>query len=329
MKRVSLIIPVYNAEKWLPAFFEALDTQDWENLQILFSEDHSEDGSLALLRAYAAREPRATVITGDNLGVSKARNRALELADGDYIGFLDADDTPEPEYLSRLVSALEETGADMACCGFTRIYASSGRSDGLPRKNARRQVTDRDGMARLVLRPDGYTTVVWNKLFRREAITAPDGSLNRFDETLHIVEDGDFIFRSRVESAVFLPERLYRYYVRTSGAMYGAVTDRKLTEPEARRKIARAAETMAPDVRDLARMKYQKGIRDLMLHAVISGEGNKVRYLMPELKTYRRELFASPALSRKDKLKYRVYVPVIVLNLRRTGAFLMARLSGH
>ena len=329
MKRISLIIPVFNAETYLPAFLEALDGQDWENLQILFSDDGSTDGSLALLREYAAREPRATVITGENLGVSLARNRALELADGDYIGFLDADDVPEPDYLRTLANVLEETGADMACCGFTRIYVASGVSDGLPAQGAAPRTVDRDGMARLLLRPDGYTTVVWNKLFRREALTGEDGALIRFDETLHIVEDGEFIFRSRVRTAAFLPDRLYRYFVRSGGAMYGGVTDRKLTEPDARKKIVKHAEAMAPDVLDLAKMKYQKGVRDLMFHAVISGDGKKVRHLLPELNTYRRELFVSPALSRKEKLKYRIYRPIIAWNLRRTGAFLMARFGGH
>ena len=111
--------------------------------------------------------------------------------------------------------------------------------------------------------------------------------------------------------------------------MYGGVTDRKLTEPDARKKIVKHAEAMAPDVLDLAKMKYQKGVRDLMFHAVISGDGKKVRHLLPELNTYRRELFVSPALSRKEKLKYRIYRPIIAWNLRRTGAFLMARFGGH
>jgi hypothetical protein len=76
-------------------------------------------------------------------------------------------------------------------------------------------------------------------------------------------------------------------------------------------------------------MKYQKGIRDLMFHAVIDGDAAKVWDLRTELKTYAGELFASPALSKKEKIKYHVYYPIICLNLRHIGAFLMDRLSGH
>jgi hypothetical protein len=66
-----------------------------------------------------------------------------------------------------------------------------------------------------------------------------------------------------------------------------------------------------------------------MLHAVIDGQGAKVRHLRPELSVYQQELYGSPALSRKEKLKYRVYGLIIRLNLKHLGAFLMNALSGH
>ena len=329
MKRISVIVPVYNCREYLPDLAASLLEQDWEDLRLIFSDDGSTDGSLEYLRELARQDPRVTVTAGENAGVSAARNRALMLADGDYIGFCDADDTVDPGYLRALALALEESGADMACCGFTRRYARSGAGDGLPGLGHVREITDREGMTRLLLRPDGYTTVMWNKLFRREALLDKDGSFLRFDESLHIVEDGEFILRTGVRTAVFLPDRLYHYVVRNSGAMYGRITDRKLTELKARRMIVDLTEGMGPETRDLARMKYQKGVRDLLLHAVIDGDAKAVRPLKPRLRIWARELFASPALSRKEKLKYHVYRPIITLELRRTGRFLMDHLSGH
>lgn len=329
MKKISLIIPVYNCEAYLPAMAESLLTQDWDNTELLFSDDGSTDGSGQILTALAVRDPRVKVIFGPNGGVSAARNRALDQAAGDYIGFVDADDQLLPDYLRSLAEALEESGADMACCGFDRVYEKRGAADYLPRDGHQKELADRSRMMELLLRPDGYTTVMWNKLFRREALTEADGRLMRFDEGLHIVEDGEYIFRSGVKTALFLPQRLYRYAVRTSGAMYGPLSDRKLTELTARKKIVALTADAAPEVQDLAKMKYQKGVRDLMLHAVIDGGYDSVRHLLPELDTYAKELFASPALSRKEKLKYHAYRPLIRLNLRRVSAFLMDKLSGH
>ena len=330
MKTISVIVPVYNLEPLLPAMTRSLLEQDYPALQVIFSDDGSRDGSLAFLEALSRQDARITVLSGENGGVSAARNRALSAAHGDYIAFADGDDLLEPGYFSTLVSALEETNADMACCGYTRIYESSGKAETLPAGAYTKQTVDRDGMERLLLRPDGYTLVLWNKLFRREALLGPDGALQTFDESLHIVEDGEYIFRSGVRSAVFLPDPLYRYFVRSSGAMYArAVTPRKLTELPARRKIVALTKQSSPEVRTLAKMKYQKSVRDLMFHAVIAGQGDAVKHLRPELNTYKKELFQNPALSGKEKLKYHIYRPMIQLNLQHLGAFLMDKLSGH
>ncbi len=329
MSCISVIVPVYNAGAFLAPLVQSILGQQVEaELQLILSDDGSQDGSLETIRALAARDPRITVVTGPNGGVSAARNRALKAARGEYIGFADADDILEPGYFSALLDLLETHEAQCAVCGFTRIYEASGAQDHLP-VSGTLQVTDRDGFRRLLLEPAGYTTVVWNKLFRREALQDDAGQWIPFDETLHIVEDGEYLFRSRVERAVFTPEPLYRYTVRTSGAMYGRLTDRKKTELTARKKIVELCQDADPAVLALAEMKYQKGVRDLMFHAVIAGQGQEIREMLPELRVYRKELFRSPALSKKEKLKYRIYGPMIRMNLRRPGAFLMKHLSGH
>ena len=329
MKKISIIIPVYNVEGYLETMAKSLLSQNWENLQVIFSDDGSTDGSLAILRRLAENDPRITVVTGANGGVSSARNRALRLADGDYIGFCDADDSLAPDYLSTLVSLLEEHGADCAVCGFDRIYEASGKADRMPPKDAEDAVVDREGFFEKMLRPDGYTTVVWNKLFRREVLLDETGEFLRFAEDLHIVEDGEYLFRCGVEKAVFTTRRLYRYTVRKSGAMYGRLNPRKLTEIEARKRIAALASPCSKGVSDLAKMKYQKGVRDLLFHAVIDGQYGDVKHLIPLMKEYKAELFTSHAVSKKEKLKYRIYPIIIRLNLRRTGKFLMDKLSGH
>lgn len=329
MRMVSLVVPVFNAGAFLTPLVRSVLAQDYADFQLILSDDGSTDSSLEQMECFSREDSRITLVTGPNGGVSSARNRGLLAAEGDYIGFLDSDDEIAPNYLSTLVSLLEEHGADCACCGFSRLYEASGVEDRMPPKSGDILGTDRDGFFRLLLRPDGYTTVVWNKLFRREALLQSDGSFLPFDETLHIVEDGEFLFRSNVQRAVFTPEPLYHYTVRTSGAMYGTLTARKRTELTARKKIVALCADAAPDVRALAEMKYQKGVRDLLFHAVIGGQGKEIRDLLPELSVYQDALFSSPALSKKETLKYHIYRPIIQLNLQHLGAFLMKHLSGH
>lgn len=329
MKRISLIVPVWNGEKYVLPLAESVLNQGWDNLQLIFSDNGSDDRTPELLEQLRLRDDRVVVIHSPHDGVSAGRNRAMQIADGDYIGFSDADDILAPGYFCALAGLLEEYDADCACCGFDRIYERTGTADRMPPRQTEITVTDRDGFFSQLLRPDGYTTVVWNKLFRREALTDSEGNLIQFDETLHIVEDGEFIFRSRVQRAVFTPQPLYQYTVRTSGAMYGAVSPKKLTELDARRRVAEYAADSCEEVHLLAKMKYQKGVRDLLFHAMIGGSRDLVRPLFPEMRRWCRELYTSPFLSRKEKLKYFLYRPMILLNLRRVGGFLMNRLSGH
>jgi len=137
MKRISMIVPVYNAEAFLRELVESLLSQDWENLQILLSDDGSTDESLALMNALAERDPRITVVTGPNTGVSSARNRALRLADGDYIGFADSDDILEPGYLPALASALGRAGRIWPAAAFPGIMCGPGSRMACPRKDMR------------------------------------------------------------------------------------------------------------------------------------------------------------------------------------------------
>ena len=329
MKRISLIVPIYNAEPYLRDMVASVLAQGWDNLQLILAEGGSTDASPQIAAELQAAHPCITVVSGPNLGVSANRNRALQVADGDYIGFSDADDMLAPGYFCALAELLEKYGTDVAVCGFTRIYEASGVRDTMPPKDRGVFTTDRDGFLTELLRPDGFTTVVWNKLFRREALTGPDGSLLRFDETLHIVEDGEYLLRSGVQTAAFTCAPFYSYSVRTGGAMYGAMNERKLTELTARRRIAESAEASTPEVQALARMKYQKGVRDLFFHAVIGGSRAMVKPYLGEMRTWRRELFTSPFLSKKEKLKYMIYRPLILLNCKHLSAFLMKKLSGH
>lgn len=329
MKKISLIIPVYNGEKHLTEMARSVLSQSYPNFEAIFSDDGSQDGSLAVLKALEAQDPRIKVVTGENRGVSAARNRALSQATGDYIGFADSDDLLEPDYLQTLVNLLETYDADVACCGFSRVYVASGKADRMPLAPHPLAIEDGEGFRRRLLRPDGYTTVMWNKLFRRQVLLDETGAFLRFDESLHIVEDGEFTFRLPIEKAVFCSDAHYRYFVRTTGAMYGSFNQRKITELAARKRIVELCREDSRELQELSKMKYQKGVRDLLFHAVLSGQGRETRPYRREMGTFRRELYRSPFLSRKEKIKYFVYVPLIRLNAKELGRFFMTKLSGH
>ena len=106
--KVSLIIPVYNAEKTLPATLESIRSQSFRDFEVVFSEDAGSDGSLALLEAFCAGSglPCKLLRAEKNQGAAAARNRALDVAEGEYLAFADADDLLDPAMLEHAVAAI-------------------------------------------------------------------------------------------------------------------------------------------------------------------------------------------------------------------------------
>ena len=105
---VSIIVPVYNAEKTLERCVDSILNQTYQEYELLLVDDGSTHSSAALCDGYAARDPRVRVFHKENAGVSNARNLALAQARGTYLQFLDSDDWITPEATASLVSSVED-----------------------------------------------------------------------------------------------------------------------------------------------------------------------------------------------------------------------------
>ncbi|HFI0235614.1 TPA: glycosyltransferase family 2 protein [Streptococcus suis] len=128
MEKVSVIVPVYNGEKHLRQCVESIMAQDYKNLEILLINDGSTDGSALLCEQLRQQDPRVRVVHKvKNEGLGAARNTSLEVATGDYIVFVDADDWIDPNHVSDLHELLTRTGSDVAISNFTQYYEETGQ----------------------------------------------------------------------------------------------------------------------------------------------------------------------------------------------------------
>ena len=114
---ISVIIPVYNTEKYLEKNIESAVNQSYADLELLYIDDGSTDSSPEILAAWAQKDPRIRVIPQKNQGVSAARNTGLRAAKGGYITFLDADDYLDKDYVQALWEQIAED-VDITCCGY-------------------------------------------------------------------------------------------------------------------------------------------------------------------------------------------------------------------
>lgn len=120
--KLSVIVPVYNAEKFLDKCLLSIRRQTYSNMEIILVEDGSTDGSLSICRRHEAEDERIRVIAKENEGVSAARNTGLDNATGAYIGFVDSDDYIEEDMYEMLLANMEEGKAQLAICGIAQVY---------------------------------------------------------------------------------------------------------------------------------------------------------------------------------------------------------------
>ena len=121
-EKVSIIVPMYNAEKFIGKTIESVLSQTYENWEMLIMNDVSTDNSLAVVNEYVKKDDRIKVLnTEKNMGVVKGRNHLIDLANGKYIAFLDADDYWHSQKLEKQIQFMKEKNAGISCTEYTRV----------------------------------------------------------------------------------------------------------------------------------------------------------------------------------------------------------------
>ena len=116
MVKISIIVPVYNTAKYLDKCIQTLIKQTLEDIEIIFIDDGSEDGSAEILKNYAKNDKRISILNQNHKRQGAARNYGLSIAQGEYIGFVDADDWVELDMFEKLYYPAKETDSDIVMC---------------------------------------------------------------------------------------------------------------------------------------------------------------------------------------------------------------------
>ncbi len=181
---ISVIVPVYNVEKYLDKCIKSIVNQTYQNLEIILIDDGSTDESAKICDLWAEKDERITVIHKANGGVSSARNMGLEHASGDYIGFIDSDDFIENDFYELLLNNMNEYNADVSRCIYRYAY-DDGHTKASDELNEDIVVFDNNIDVLNDLHNSGHKSVVlWNKLYKASILKNV-----RFDELLKVGED--------------------------------------------------------------------------------------------------------------------------------------------
>lgn len=164
MRKVSVIIPVYNASNYLDKCLTSVTNQTYNDLEIILIDDGSTDNSLQICRQWREKDNRIIVMSQDNSGQATARNRGLDIATGDFICFIDSDDFINHSMIEKMLYQMISDDSDICCCGMNLVYADGKvntvkRNPGIIRsKDAFREALSVNG--------SNIGLEVWNKLFK-------------------------------------------------------------------------------------------------------------------------------------------------------------------
>ena len=206
---LSLIIPVYNAEKYVAESLDSLLNQDLssDEYEIICVNDGSRDGSLAVLQTYAEKHPNIRIIDKENGGVTTARNAGLEAAKGDFIWFFDADDLAKDHILGKLKAMIPESGCDRIVFGAYEFADAMTQAQWEQSRNNQ-----------LTTNTSWYDAVVWRSLLRRDFLRQNDLYF-RYPELTH-GEDGLFMYEVTLKAPVTVEteEVIYFYRIHSGSA---------------------------------------------------------------------------------------------------------------
>jgi glycosyltransferase involved in cell wall biosynthesis len=294
--KVSVLVPIYNQAPFIRETIESALSQDYEDIELVLSDDGSTDGTVEILREYEAGDPgRVKVVASEhNTGISGAFNRALEAHTGEYIAWLGGDDVMLPGKLSRQVAVLEERRDATGCCHDAEVFDSdSGRVYGRFTEiyNGRRGV--REGGVELLLDP-GYLMLPSTMMVRSAAI----GDL-RFDTRVRVANDWLFdieLFRrGRIVGIDDVLARYRRHERNATSQTFDALEDALVVlaliearYPELHRMIRRRR---VAAIFGEASLRWRSGDRRAALRYVASGAGEgPVRALLVGTRLVRVEL---------------------------------------
>ena len=223
-KLISVIVPIYNVEKYLTKCIESIINQTYENLEIILVDDGSPDNCPIICDEYAKRDSRVKVIHKKNGGLSDARNAGLDIATGEYIMFIDSDDFVEIDMMESMMNNMIDNNVDLVVCNIKYIYDNSEKV----KYNQKDKVLDKYEAMQEYIKDGIVQAVAWNKLYKINLINGMRYKVGKINE------DEFFTYKivDRINKIYYNSKPFYNYVQRNTSIM-GLYSIKRLDAVEA------------------------------------------------------------------------------------------------
>lgn len=249
---LSIIVPVYNVEKYLERCISSILRQKFTKFEVLLINDGSTDKSGTICDELANLDDRIRVVHKINQGVSSARNVGLSEANGEYIGFIDSDDWVDPNFYDDIFSKMIEVNADIGCSGYVRNY--QGEEYMVLEKSGELILDSAEACKKIFsLKNHFFTWVLVDKVFKKKLF---DGY--SFDKNIKVCEDQLMLFELLIKSEkfVFIPSYAYHYEVREDSVTQRHCIEDNVTALIAAKKILEKAILVDKEFEDIVKAHY-------------------------------------------------------------------------
>lgn len=247
MELISIIVPVYNVEKYVRRCIDSILTQSYKNFELILIDDGSTDMSGKICDTYLQQDERIKVIHQKNGGLSAARNAGIEVATGDYVTFIDSDDYIAQEYLLVLLNGIKKFKADISMCLGMKFFDGETVKCEEWNDNISEVFNSCDALEN-VLYHKKLNLYAWGKLYKSslfEGIRFPENKLFEDVYTTYKLMD-------KADCILFNPTRLYYYYQRTGSIVNSEFNSKKIQQIMAAEEILEFIDEKYPDIHDAA-----------------------------------------------------------------------------
>lgn len=230
---ISIIVPIYNMQKYLRKCLDTLIKQTYDKLEIILVDDGSTDSSGVICDEYLLKDNRIKVIHKENAGVSDARNVGIAIAKGEYIGFVDPDDYIELNMYEKLLYLIKNNNCDIAICGYV-IEDENGNSVRNLDKEIKNIILNSEKAMKLLINNGNFGSYPWDKLYKRNLFNNIKYPIGK------IYEDADTTYKliHKCKKIIYNSEPLYHYIKRKNSLshnfslkmMYRLEIDKNFTE---------------------------------------------------------------------------------------------------
>ncbi len=296
---ISVVIPVYNVEKYLCRSIDSVVQQTYKNLEIILVDDGSTDGCPEICDEYAKKDNRIKVIHKENGGLSDARNAGIREVHGSYVGFVDSDDWIALNMYENLLDLIEKAHADIAVCGVVRVEEEKE----IMQPNKRIIVLNQKEYIERYFKINSQVTeyYAWNKLYKVSLL-----SEDQYPKGL-TAEDVFGTYKAILKAdKIVLTNQMYYYYYYNANSITGHFSNKVFDQIEVWDKVVEYTKQHAPEYLEYAELNRKRAPLNILHRCSLSEstselrKNKKVQKLLKELKKNEKFLLRSPIrLSRK------------------------------